>query len=448
MGKYNSRFTFSSCRKVILLFFLIIATIIIQSIFLTFLSSPEDRNQNLDYTRYYEPVAENIMEGKGVVDDNGNVATYWPPGFPLILSQIFRLAEHLDVNRLELIMLFNVVVTAINCLLIFFIGEQIFNERIGFLGALIWITYPFNLWLLKQPNSELPFMFLYFLSVFLFIYALNKNRLWVVYFVGVILALSALIRPISIMLIGVFILMILIYRGVKSSLRFVSVFLIIAGFLITAAPWEYYVYSKTGEIVPLSKNGPDSIKGGLQFAIIYSKPSGELLVTPGDAMELMNRDNIEQQFKVPDDVLDFMIQTKNMEGQLKNTADVFNYVIQEFKENPKTMMKLYIIKAVRSWYATTRMWYESYILPIQIFYLVLGVTGIICAFKQYNEKKFFVLFFIAMIFYFWAITVMVVSVLRFMIPPMGLVLIFAAIPIDRLLSRLAFYRNHVVRAFP
>ena len=410
--------------RITLVLFLVLVSIILQSIFLSLLSNTEERNQNMDYIRFYEPVAVNIMNGNGLEDTCGNLAVRYPPGFSLILAPVFRLAELLHTDRLQLIAIFNVVITAFNCVLIFLIGESVFNLRIGFLGALMWVTYPFHLWLIKQPNSELPFMFLLFLAICLFICALKRNRLLVVFFVGVILALSALVRPVSLMLIVVFMPMLMFSRNINLSRRTVSIFLLLAGFVITVLPWEYYVYSRSGDIIPLSTGGLPSIKDGLQF-VIRPTISGN-------------------QASVPEDVMEFMVQVKNRDNQLETTGEVFDFVIQEFKENPGTIIKLYVIKIMRSWYATTEMWYENYIWPIQVFYLAFGIMGIIFAFRFYNERILIVLFFVAIIFYFWGMTVLVMSILRYMIPAMGLILIFAAIPVDGLLSRQRLYRKYVM----
>lgn len=413
MSIYGDVITFVNRNRKLSLLLLFLLSITVQSCFLSFLPGPVERNQNTDYDAFYEPVAENLIKGKGLIDRRGNIAVRYPPGFPLILAPIFQISESLGVEKLQGVAVFNVLVLALCSLLVFLIGEIVFNQRIALIGSLLWITYPFNLWLTKQPNSEIPFVFLLLLAIYLFIYALNKNRLWVIFVVGLLLALTALIRPVSILLIGVFILIILFYSRFSIYLRVVSIVLITAGYVITLIPWEYGVYKETGEIIPLSKGGTPSVIDGLQYAF---------------------RDKFEKgQYDMPEDTLDFMVRMREKNDELETTGQVLGYVVQEFKKDPGTVVKLYATKIARSWYATSELWYENYILPIQIFYLFLGVTGIIMSLKFYRQKIIYVLLFVMTIMYFWAMTVLVVSILRYMMPVMGLVLIFSAIPIDRVL---------------
>ena len=75
-----------------LLFFLFLFCVFIQVIFLQIIQHFEFSHHAFpDYTRFYEPVAQNILEGKGLVDNMGKFANKYPPGFPLILSLIFGL---------------------------------------------------------------------------------------------------------------------------------------------------------------------------------------------------------------------------------------------------------------------------------------------------------------------------------------------------------------------
>jgi lysophospholipid acyltransferase (LPLAT)-like uncharacterized protein len=98
------------------------------------------------------------------------------------------------------------------------------------------------------------------------------------------------------------------------------------------------------------------------------------------------------------------------------------------------VIKLIFIKMARSWYATGQMWWEGKILMVQFLYLLSGLAGIICAIKMHKKevKKIAVLF--AVILYFWAITVLVLSVLRYMVPAMGIIIIFSSVFINEILN--------------
>ncbi|GAH09372.1 unnamed protein product, partial [marine sediment metagenome] len=63
---------------------------------------------------------------------------------------------------------------------------------------------------------------------------------------------------------------------------------------------------------------------------------------------------------VSDDVLTLMKQIKTAE--LNTAPDMFNFFIRELTNNPVPVFKLLGLKTVRSWYATSQMWFEKRIL--------------------------------------------------------------------------------------
>jgi hypothetical protein len=52
-----------------------------------------EANEGRDYAYFYAPVAKNLAGGKGLVTENGRLATLYPPGYPLMLAGLLRLAD-------------------------------------------------------------------------------------------------------------------------------------------------------------------------------------------------------------------------------------------------------------------------------------------------------------------------------------------------------------------
>jgi 4-amino-4-deoxy-L-arabinose transferase-like glycosyltransferase len=403
------------CNRRPLLIFTFLASILIQSVFLSLLPNPQQRNQSSDYIRFYEPVAQNILSGKGIIGTGGNLATRYPPGYPIILSMVFGLADCTGTDRLGLIAIFNVLTTAISCFLVFLVGELIFSPRTGLISSLIWITYPFNLWLIKQPNSEVPFILLLYFGIWIFIFAIKKRYFALTFIAGVILALAALVRPASTLLGFLFALALLFYKEIPRMRRIFYAMLLLLGCLVTILPWEIHVLSSTGHLIPLSTGGPPSIRDGLTFAV---KPGagGDRAPVPRDVMALMERIAANK-------------------SNLNTTANIFDYLVQELTNKPAPILKLVALKLCRSWYGTDEMWYEKYILAIQVLYLIIGIIGIIFGIRICRDRLQYIIFLLAIVFYFWGMTVLVLSILRYMIPAMGFIIIFSAIPIDTIITR-------------
>jgi len=402
----------SQHRKTLLLFIFSIS-ILIQLIFLSVFPPATQRNQSSDYLNFYEPAAQNILIGKGIVDMQGNLSIRYPPGYPVILSIIFELADLTGLNRFDCIAGFNVLITAFSCILIFLIAELIFNTKIGIISSLIWISYPFNLWLIKQPNSEIPFMLFFYSGILYFISGIKKKNLIFILLSGVALAMSALIRPIGILFGLLFAIALLFYTELPRAKRIFYSIILLIGFIITVLPWEFNVLSSTEKFIPLSSGGPVSITDGLTFAVKAGQGG--------------------QQAPVPKDVMNLMKKIAN-KSNLNTTGNIFGYMLEELKNNPLPVLKLFAIKVFRSWYGTDEMWHENYILLIQFFYVLMAVIGFILGIKFYKDRILYMIFLLTLVVYFWAMTVVVLSIVRYMIPAMITIIIFSAVLIENIIK--------------
>ncbi|MCH7663447.1 MAG: glycosyltransferase family 39 protein, partial [Chloroflexi bacterium] len=271
--------------------------------------------------------------------------------------------------------------------------------------ALLWTTYPFSLWLSKQPNSELPFMVFFYASCYLFFRSIYYKRSgWLpYYFSGLLLGFSMLIRPIAVFIPIIFIIFIIfkVKQLTSSSSLLVSVFLL--GVLTLVLPWEGYVRFKTGRFLLLSENGAMAIRGGLIFAI-------------SDV-------SYKQEVKVPEDVRQLMEEIKANYSELDSTGRIVQYLSDEFIQQPVTIIKLFAIKTARSWYATDRQSLEGLTLLIQIPYITIILIGSVIGWKKSGKTRSYVISLWVITLYFWSMNILVTSTLRYMVPAIGLLFV-------------------------
>ena len=57
------------------------------------------------------------------------------------------------------------VCMGLGSILVYGIARIILDRRVALITAGLWITYPANLWLTRQPNSKVPFLPLFYLAV-------------------------------------------------------------------------------------------------------------------------------------------------------------------------------------------------------------------------------------------------------------------------------------------
>jgi 4-amino-4-deoxy-L-arabinose transferase-like glycosyltransferase len=415
-GIYNNE------RK--LLIFIFIISLLFSLIFLFFFKNigpSEHRIPGTDYIYYYEPVANDILQGRGIRVQESFTIRY-PPGYPIILASIFWLSQLTGINKLEAVVMFNVIITALTCCVLFLLIKLILDKKIALISVFLWATYPFNLWFIKNPNTEVPFILLFYSALLAYVLALRKISFNLFLLSGIFLGFASLIRPITLFLsIPLLVLIFFIMKSTPFRKKLLLSIVFLIGYIVVISPWLIYVYSNTGRLLPLSTGGFSNMAGGLTFMVDKSKTNdgnqdGKKMVLPNDVIDLIERSRVA-----------------NMDGLGK----IMYFFWQEAKNHPMTFLKLIGIKIIRAWYATSEMWWEKQILLAQLIYLVPAIAGIIIWFKKIKEKISYLFLLLIIVFYFWAATIAALSILRYMIPVMGLIMIFSAITIDMIIGRLS-----------
>jgi hypothetical protein len=289
--------------------------------------------------------------------------------------------------------------------LLFLLASQVFDLRLGFISALLWMTYPFNLWLTKQPNSEIPFMVLFFASVFLVWRCLTAAtpRWGEVLMGGLLIGAAALIRPIAIGLFSIYAGLLLLWPAWGMQKRLIGIGMLLAGFLLLTLPWEAKVYQDTQQVIPLSTGGAPSVWDGLTYAVDGDyHPSGRI---PANARGLMAA-----------------LFDRSPEAARGGLERVIRISIQEAARNMAGAWELLGLKAVRSWYGTESGRLEFANGLIQCAYLIAIAWGGLNVWQSGGAQRRYLIFIALQAVYFWAMTVAVLSILRYMVPVMGLLI--------------------------
>jgi F0F1-type ATP synthase membrane subunit c/vacuolar-type H+-ATPase subunit K len=364
-------------------------------------------NENSDYTLLYEPGARNILEGHGFRNIDGTPIIRRPPGYPLILAGLFGLSQFLSIREETVLATFSILSMGLTSVFVFMLAQSIWGPRPALVSSLVWMTYPFALWLTKQPNSEIPFQVVFYGGFCLFWYALLcKSRTWPIFFLsGLLVGFATLIRPIGIgvgFIMGAMIW--LVRREVTPRLRLFLITVILLGNVVAILPWEVWVYYTTGRVVILSTNGVSVIRQGLTYAVGRDFPQGA--VVP-QGIETLMRD-----FRARND-------------ELQSLGGVVSAITEALRTRPVTVAKLFALKAARSWYGTYTHRHQMPILLIQMLYLIMIFWSSLVTWKQGGITKQMAIGIWLMVLYFWGMTIISWSMLRYMVPVMGLLFVLA-----------------------
>ena len=377
-------------------------------IFWRFVPAGPAANENSDYLNYYEPVAQNLAAGKGLVTNSGLPGTHYPPGYPLLLATAFTLAKWFSLSSETANWGLTLISHLFAAVFLFLLAQKLWGNIGGFVAALAWISYPPILWLSKQPSSEIPFMAVFYGSVCLLWSAYWRQARWHFYVLaGFLGGIAALIRPIGL---GAMVMMglglLLATRGQNLRMRLALVGLLLFGNLLAISPWQVWVYARTGKVVLLSGNLVPSIRDGLRFAVNLKK--------------------YRQAVSVPEDVREMMQRIDARFDEMISLPSVANVVRDEARPQPMALVKLLLIKAARSWYATDSGRREGLILLLQIVYLGLVAVGGWRAWKAGGQSRQLFFGIALTLLYFWGMTILTLSILRYLTPIIGLS--FALLP--------------------
>jgi len=374
-----------------------------------------------DYQSFYKPVAYNLLLGKGLITNDGNPAVRYPPGFPLILTALFCLSQWTGTPERWWLQGFTLFAMGLTCVLLYGLSLMTMGKRIALITALLWMAYPFNLWLTKQPNSEIAFLPLFYSALFFFGRALWQGRAkpWDSLTAGILVGCASLVRPIAI-LIGALLTGLLIVLRWKNGWKHCALLgmLLLIGNIAVVMPWEIWAWSQTGKWIPLSTGGPIGIRDGLTCFLVTKGFRRALPVTPDE------RKVIEEAVR------------RWKAGQLETTGQILDMLQQQVKQNPLGVVRLLARKAGRAWYGTdAQRTEERWVLLIQMVFLAMAVAGSGFLWRQGKTEREWVLMVVVLVFYFWIMTILVLSILRYMVPVMGVLFPSIASALDHVMNK-------------
>lgn len=379
-----------------------LCSFVVLLLFWRIIPSDAQANEGSDYLYFYEPVARNLAAGAGLIDRFGAPAIHYPPGYPLLLAAAFKLSAWLSVSTEAANLGLTALCHALAAVFVFLLARKLWGDAAASIAALAWISYPPILWLTKQPNSEIPFMAVFYASVYLLWSAFWRRASWRFYFLaGALGGAAALIRPIGLGAMAMMLMGLLVAtRGQGLRLRLALAGLLLLGNLAAIFPWQVWVYARTGRVGLLSNNLTPSVRDGLLFAV-NAKKYRRLATVPEDVRTLMRR--IDGRF-----------------SEMTSLAGIAAVVGDEARSQPLALVKLLLIKMARSWYATDSGRREGLILIFQAVYLGLTLAGGWAAWRGGGRAREMVLGICLTLLYFWAMTVVTLSILRYLTPLIGL----------------------------
>ena len=227
--------------------------LVVRSIWVAYAPSDPSLAFALNDPHFYYHNASSLAAGNGYTMPwvGGNTA-YWPPGYPLVLASLFRLfAPHVSIAWGM-----NIVLGALTCVLLYYVGRSALNERVGIVAGLLLALFPGHVFFASLVLSEVAFTFLLTLAMLLILVVArtnDKTRWPCIVFLGLVAGFAALMRGQGLFVIPVA-LVFWFYRtgDWTRALPWATAAFLTAAVIIL--PWTVRNYVQMGSPVPISTN--------------------------------------------------------------------------------------------------------------------------------------------------------------------------------------------------
>lgn len=271
-----------------------------------------------DAAWYFDRASE-LAAGLGYLGETGPTA-YWPPGWPLTLSVLFRAFGASAV-----------VVGIANCLFAALAGWLLYDlarhvsgsERAGRIALLLYAVYPNAIGYVPLALTEVFYTALLLAICWLLVVRPSLPRLALA---GLVLGMATLVKAQSLVVVPVILgIALLRERGMMRRLpAIMGQGLVLAAFAATVVvPWSFRNYREMGAVIAVSTNGGITLLTG-------NNGTAEGGFTPGDP------------------VVQALEQRSDL-GEVERDAEAKRLAVQWIGENPGRFMGLMPLKFARLW---------------------------------------------------------------------------------------------------
>lgn len=186
-------------------------------------------------------LAHNLAVNRSFSVDGLHSETFRTPGYPFFIFFAQTLFESLNS-----VVFLQIVCSGIIAVLVWLFAKKLLSPNVAMLASVLFSLSPLMVFHSVVLLSEIPFLLFFLLSLFLIFFTSGGKT--AMFFGGVTLGVSALVRPISLYLPILYALFILfgLLRGESLKKVCVSVCLLVVGFSVVVTPWYIRNFNQTG----------------------------------------------------------------------------------------------------------------------------------------------------------------------------------------------------------
>jgi 4-amino-4-deoxy-L-arabinose transferase-like glycosyltransferase len=228
--------------------------------------NPMPNDGRLDDSAVYYRTALDIMHGHGFRWVSGVTAggtltyaptAFWTVGYPALLAGLYGLGFGVVAAKGV-----NVLLSVATCLLTYLVGREVFDRRVGLVGAAVVALFPSQVFYSTVLMTEVTWTFFVMLFLYLVLRLTIRSISWqAVALLGLLLGAASLIRGemvlFPLVLIGVWA---VAHRSLRRALRYGAI--TFAAVAVALLPWTVRNWVSLGYPVAISTGSADNLLAG------------------------------------------------------------------------------------------------------------------------------------------------------------------------------------------
>lgn len=215
---------------------------------------------------FFDAIAQNIAAGHGLVAAQdieyikAGQAIFENPGYPLFLAGIYSLFGHSYL----IVKIFQALLWSLTCLIIYFLGKEFFNQKVGFIAGIISAVYPPFILETNILYTETLFTFLLLVAILFLVKGISKiNVIGCMFLSGLFFGLANLTRSVIFYFpIFVLIFLLIFYKNKIKALK--AFILLLIGIMLVMGPWmtrNFLISKFSQEGISLAKEYTKALSG-------------------------------------------------------------------------------------------------------------------------------------------------------------------------------------------
>ncbi|TKJ41540.1 hypothetical protein CEE37_02965 [candidate division LCP-89 bacterium B3_LCP] len=227
----------------------------------------------------YDRAAQYLVEGQGFDPEFKR-----PPLYPLFLALQYLLFGH----HILLIRIFQAIMGAYSCVLIFYIADKLLGKKPASISAWISVFYPYYVFITGLLYPTMLTTFLLICTIYFLVLAVQDKSIISAGIAAFLLGLASLAVPVCLAFVPFLLIWFIFWSGLGKSRGLIYGLIALVVVVITLVPWTYYGYQHYGRLIvidprlekhlPIIKSPDESNPnagyngGGERFNMILDQP--------------------------------------------------------------------------------------------------------------------------------------------------------------------------------